>query len=77
MMPDRQDMANKVAQDRNTEREKSVEKQGFFLPTKRKRKKQDVNCPSTMEGHKYGHKYLKFYSSWLEPISFVDFKHKM
>lgn len=60
MMSDRQDTANKVAQDRNTEKEKSVEKQGFFLPTKRKRKKQDVNCPSTMEGYKYRHKNFKF-----------------
>lgn len=61
MKSDMQNMTNKVVQDRNTEQEKSVEKQLFlFFSTKRKRKKQDVNCPSTMEGYKYGHKYFKF-----------------
>lgn len=51
MMSDRQEMANMVVQDRNIEKEKSVENQlFFFFPTKRKRKKQDVDCPSTIEG---------------------------
>lgn len=45
MMSDTQDMANKVAQDRNTEKEKSVQKHFSFSSNKKEKIKTRCQMP--------------------------------